>query len=163
MVDLATLRSAVPQVGRLERVLLRPARRAAPHDVDAAPAVVGRGLEGDRHATRTPRATPSKRQVTLLQAEHLPVVAGLLGRDGLDPALLRRNLVVAGIPLQALRDLRFVVGEVVLEGTGPCHPCSRMEEALGPGGYQAMRGHGGITAAVVSGGTVRVGDAVRVA
>jgi MOSC domain-containing protein YiiM len=69
---------------------------------------------------------------------------------------------VSGLPLLALKDRRFRLGSeaggwVLLEGTGECHPCSRMEEALGAGGYNAVRGHGGITARVLEGGTVAVG------
>lgn len=152
---------AVPQTGRVERLLLRPARRVDPVDVDTVQAVPDRGLEGDRRAARVPRSGPSPRQVTLVQAEHLDVIARLLGRDApVDAALLRRNIVVSGIPLLALKGVRFRVGDAVLEGTGPCHPCSRMEEALGVGGYQAVRGHGGLTAAVVDGGRIAVDDEV---
>ena len=160
---------AVPQRGRLTHILLRPARREAVRSVAQAEVVAGLGLTGDhRTVGRAPDPT-AKRQITLLQAEHLPVVAALLGRgatqgaagdDAVDPALLRRNLVVAGINLASLRDRRFTIGGVTLEGTGWCHPCSRMEEVLGPGGFQAMRGHGGLTARVLTDGRLQVGDGV---
>ena len=100
--------------------------------------------------------------ITLIQHEHLAVIASLTGRVRVDPAILRRNVSVSGINLLALRDARFRLGGLLLEGTGPCAPCSRMEEdgVLGDGGFNAMRGHGGITARVVEGGTVSVGDPV---
>lgn len=96
--------------------------------------------------------------MTLIQAEHLPVIAALCGRAEVTPEALRRNLVISGLPLLALKDARFQIGEVILEGTGECHPCSRMEETLGEGGYNAVRGHGGLTARVIRGGLIREGD-----
>ena len=92
--------------------------------------------------------------------EHTPAFA-LPGRNR-TPELMRRNLVVSGINLLALKDRGFRVGPVLLLGTGPCEPCSRLEESLGPGGFNAARGHGGITALVVEGGLIRVGDPVLV-
>lgn len=150
------LRGAHLGTGRLEWIGRARERRAPVEVVDAAELEVGTGLAGEHHA-RTGRG---KRQVSLVQAEHLPVVAALAGLDEVDPALLRRNLVVSGVNLLALKGVRFRLGDAVLEGTGPCPPCSRMDETLGPGGFQAMRGHGGVVAAVVEAGTIRVGDAL---
>ena len=95
-----------------------------------------------------------------MQSEHLAVMGALLGEPPLDPARLRRNLVVSGLNLAALQGRQFKVGEALLQGTGLCHPCARMEAILGPGGYNAMRGHGGLNARVLSGGLIRVGDVV---
>ena len=145
-----------PCAGRLEWIGLRPARRAPLLAVPEVEAEAGRGLSGDHYRS----SRDGKRQVTLIQAEHLGVIAALAGLDDLDPALLRRNLVVSGINLLALKDRRFRIGAVVLEGTGLAHPCSRMEEVLGAGGYNVMRGHGGLTARIIDGGPIRVGDAV---
>jgi MOSC domain-containing protein YiiM len=154
--DLKALMHRFPRAGRLEWIGLRLRCRAALDAVDRADAIHDRGLMGDHSASRS----GGKRQVTLIQSEHLVAVAQLIGQETLDPARLRRNLVVSGINLLALRDREFCIGEVVLLGTGPCAPCSRMEEALGVGGFNAMRGHGGITAKIIHEGALRVGDSV---
>lgn len=144
-----------PRSGHVTWIGLRPAKLAPLVSVDAARAVTGGGLEGDHYSGGS-----GNRGVTLIQAEHLGVIASLTGVDEIAPAALRRNLVVSGLNLVALKGQRFRIGEVVLEGTGLAHPCSRMEEVLGPGGYNAMRGHGGLCARVLQGGLLRVGDAV---
>ena len=147
----------VPSGGTLRWIGLRPARGEAMREVDEARATVGRGLEGDRWRGRA----NGNRQVSLIQAEHLPVIARLLGREAVPPALVRRNLVVGGVNLEALRRLRFRIGEVVLEGSGACAPCAKMDDALGPGGFIAMMGMGGIVARVLEGGRLRVGDPIE--
>jgi MOSC domain-containing protein YiiM len=149
---LARLLAAFPRAGRVEWIGVRPARHVPPEALGEVLATDG-GLLGDHYGG-------GKREVTLIQAEHLPAIASLVGAPRVDPALVRRNLVVSGLNLVALKDRRFRVGEAVLQYTGACHPCSRMEDALGAGGYNAMRGHGGITARVLERGTIRQGDPV---
>ncbi len=143
--------------GRLEWIGLRPARGAAVQARNSATLIAVHGIEGDRYHTE--RNGP--RQVTLVAAEDLAAIAAFLGMREIAPELLRRNLMTSGINLLALKDRRFRVGTALLEGSGECAPCSLMEQALGPGGYNAMRGHGGITARVIESGDIAVGDVVE--
>jgi MOSC domain-containing protein YiiM len=150
--------SKIPQKGNLEWIGVRPIRKQPLQSVNSVEVNTKMGLEGDHFAS----THSCKRQVTLIQKEHLDAVASILGKDSIDPGLTRRNLVISGVNLLALRNMKFHIGEVILEGTGYCHPCSRMEENLGPGGYNAMRGHGGLTAKVIQGGVIKLGDTVKV-
>jgi MOSC domain-containing protein YiiM len=147
-------------LGRVEAIVVRGDPRLPARHVAATTALAGIGLADDRLGQRG-EAELSTRQVTLIQHEHLAVIAALAGVQAVDVLALRRNLVVAGINLVALKNARVRVGGALLEIVGPCQPCSRMEEAIGPGGYAAMRGHGGMTARVIEGGAIGVGDAVR--
>lgn len=147
-------------VGRVEALVVRDDPRRPARGVPATTALAGIGLADDRLGRRG-EAELSTRQVTLIQHEHLPVIAALAGLPAVDVVALRRNVVVSGINLVALKNARVRVGGALLEIVGPCQPCSRMEEAVGPGGYAAMRGHGGMTARVIEGGPIAVGDEVR--
>lgn len=142
------------RAGQLDWIGLRPARKADLITPDRAE-VTEAGLVGDRHPS------PGKRAVTLIQAEHLPVITALCGKTDITPELLRRNLMVSGINLSALRNQTLQIGDVTLKITSPCAPCSRMEVILGHGGYNAMRGHGGWCAELITPGHIRIGDPVN--
>lgn len=150
------LLSDLPQKGKVEWIGLRPERKAEIEVVNSVFAERGKGLTGDRSY----HSNSKNRQVTLIQYEHVLALPSLLNLCEVNPVLLRRNIVVSGINLLALKGRQFKIGDAVLETTGECHPCSRMEENLGEGGYNAMRGHGGITAAIVESGNIKVGDSV---
>lgn len=153
MQTIAELTSRFPREGRVEWIGVRPERRA-PMASLAQARILKSGIEGDH------RNKPGARAVTLIQHEHLAAIAALCGKEQIDPALLRRNIVVSGINLSALKARQFQLGTAILKGIEPCAPCSRMEEVLGEGGYNAMRGHGGLCAAVIEAGVVCVGDTV---
>ena len=149
------LLNTLPRRGKVEWIGLRPAKRVSMETVSRVDLSTDAGLIGDRYAGRS-----GERQITLIQAEHLPAIAAYLGLEEIAPELLRRNLLITGINLLALKSKVINIGTAQIEITGQCHPCSRMEEIFGPGGYNAVRGHGGITARVIKSGELSVGDPV---
>lgn len=144
------------EVGRLESIGVRTHPRGPVIEAPEAYAHAGRGITGDYYSRRT----GGRRQVTLVQSEHFELIAKRLGTWRVEARETRRNLALSGIDVLGLRDRMFSIGDVVLEGTGTCEPCRKMDASLGPGGARAMRALGGITARVVSGGVLRVGAVV---
>ncbi len=154
MSDLKELMRHFPFPGIIEWIGIRPAKRAELKSVDSIELATEKGIVGDHYKGKS-----GNRHVTLIQSENIELVRSLMQLERLSPALLRRNIVVRGINLHALLDKTIRIGaDVELEITGLCHPCSRMEENLGYGGYNAMRNKGGLTAKVISGGTIKLGD-----
>ncbi len=153
MSDLKEMIARYSQPGRIDWIGLRSERRGVIQPVSQVQCRED-GLQGDH-------GRPGKRAVTLIQAEHLPVIGGFLGGRKVYPAELRRNLVVSGINLAGLKGRHVRVGGAVLEITVICAPCSRMEETFGHGGYAAVRGHGGWCARVVSEGHIDIGSIVE--
>ena len=153
---LGRLLGAPMRPGVVTWIGLRPRRHKAMIAVDSATLDLVDGLVGDHYRSRT----TGSRHLTLIEAEHLATIASHLGLERLAPEQIRRNVVVRGLNLLALKDRQFRLGEAVLAFTGECHPCSRMETILGVGGYNAVRGNGGVTARILVGGRFSVGDAI---
>src|SRR5690349_13741707 len=72
--ELGKLMATLPQAGTLDWIGLRPKRDVAMNEVDEVVAETGAGLVGDRYSGGS-----GKRGITLIQAEHLPVIATLSG------------------------------------------------------------------------------------
>ena len=153
---ISELLKTFPESGELVWIGLRPGRKEPMLSVNNVMADQSSGLIGDRYS-----GSGGKRQVTLIQWEHLAVIQSITRRS-LTPDHLRRNLAIQGINLLALKNRKFQIGDACFQTTGLCHPCSRMEDILGSGGYNAMRGHGGITAQILRSGMIKVGDPLTV-
>jgi len=126
----------------------------------------GIGIVGDRYAGKPAHSDAS---VTVIAAEGLDALAAELGRPGadtapLDPLAARRNVVLRGAEVEALRGELFSLdcgaGEVVLLGGRPANPCAWLDLVLGPGAHRGMRGRGGVRCAPRTDGVLRLGPAV---
>jgi MOSC domain-containing protein YiiM len=121
----------------------------------------GLGVVGDRYFAKPAHRGAS---VTLLAAESLETVARLLGSGPLDAAAARRNIVLRGVDVDALRGLVFSLdsgeGPVVFRANRPANPCAWMDSVLAPGAFRAMRGRGGVRCEPLTDGALRLGPAV---
>ena len=120
----------------------------------------GRGIEGDRYYNK-----PAHRrgQVTIMSAESIDHVSEVLGVQGLDPLRARRNIVVRGVQVDAVRghDLSLDTGDgaILLGSRTDARPCGWMNDVFAPGAQKAMRGRGGVRCEALSSGTLRLGPA----
>ena len=148
----------------VEGIFLALEAGAEMKSVQAARALVGCGLKGDRYCTGTEHWSGFGRvcEVTFIAAEDLDDIEREIG-VGVKNGEHRRNVVTRGMSLKALRrGERFRAGEVVFEYRGPRSVCRYIERLTEPGMTQALKGRGGICARVIENGTIRVGDELEV-
>jgi MOSC domain-containing protein YiiM len=117
-------------------------------------AVAGKGLRGDRYFG-------TRRQVTLVATGELHAAAAELGAGRIEHGATRRNITIDLPSLPRAHGTRIEIGETVLEVWRDCAPCEVMESAVGPGARVALRDRAGVSATVVEGGVIRIGDPVR--
>src|SRR5215212_5088964 len=150
--------------GIVQGILFAPVGGAEMRSVQAATALEGCGLEGDRYCAGTGHWSRFGRicEVTFIAAEGLDDIERETG-VGVKNGEHRRNVVTRGISLKTLRrGERFRVGEVVFEYRGPRSVCRYIEGLIEPGMTQALKGRGGICATVTKNGTIRTGDEIEV-
>jgi MOSC domain-containing protein YiiM len=137
-------------VGSVARIFLSVKSRQPMREVETVVALTDLGLEGSRHQRRG-----GKRQVLLMDSESLELFA-------LVPGQIKENITTTGL---ALNDLtarqRLEIGEAVLEVTGRCEPCSRMDE-IRMGLRTELQDRRGILCRIIQGGTIRRGDRIKV-
>jgi len=148
----------------VESIFLAPEGGAQMKSVQAATALEGCGLEGDRYCAGTGHWSRFGRvcEVTFIAAEDLHNIEQGT-RVGVNNGEHRRNVVTRGISLKALRrGERLRVGKAAFEYRGPRSVCRHIERLTEPGMTQALKGRGGICARVIENGTLRVGDEIEV-
>jgi hypothetical protein len=149
--------------GQVDAIAVAPEAERPMIGVEGARAAAGRGLEGDRYFEGRgtfSNASGCGYDLTLIEAEALEALETPPGPLTLEDA--RRNILTRGIDLNALVGRRFTVGPVECFGQRLCEPCAHLQRLAGrPGTLRALVHRGGLRADVVSGGTIRVGDAVR--
>ena len=151
------------QTGSVEAIHIAPAAEAPAVAVDAARAIAGKGIEGDRYfddgGTFSDDPRSGGRDITLVEAE---AVEGLRADTGIElaPGETRRNVVTRGVALNDLVGRRFMVGEVECVGRRLCDPCSHLEKLTQPGVLKGLVNRGGLRADVARDGVIRPGDAV---
>jgi MOSC domain-containing protein YiiM len=150
---------------RVEHIYISPGHnffyrdRQNPESYPAAPVpevncVAGRGLEGDRFFGFKENY---KGQVTFFDLDVFDALAQALGISGKPPGVLRRNVFVRGLDLNALIGRRFSLQGVVFEGTQECAPCHWMDYAFGKGAHEFLKDRGGLRAKILSSGPLRAG------
>lgn len=139
--------------GSIVSIQLCVGHRDPMKSVESARMIENYGIEGDRHAVS--EGIRTKRQVLLTDEE-------TLAKYDLSRGDIRENITATGIAIHSLQegDRVSLGGDAVVEITGHCAPCARMDE-IRDGLRVALEGNRGMLATVISGGTVEVGDEVR--
>ena len=122
-------------------------------------AIQGLGLEGDKITLKKSK----KRQVTLMQKEHISVILSLARENDQEKIkkimyFFKRNLLISNYNVLNLKGNYFKIGEAEFYGTGDCKPCKKITDMLGRPMYDAMQGMGGITASVEKTGLIKIND-----
>ena len=132
----------------------RPSDGPAPEPpgelVDEIRLRAGLGIVGDRYFGKTAHRNAS---VTLMAVEGIPL--------GGDLRQTRRNILLRGLDVDALIGTEVTLdsgdGPALLRFNRAANPCIWLDVTIGPGAMAALRGKGGVRAAPLTDGVLRLG------
>lgn len=149
--------------GVVERLAVAPRAEAPMQLVSQARAYAGRGLEGDRYASRAGTFSPRGGHrpgydLTLIAAE---MVEELTEHDAaLDFASTRRNVLTRGVDVNALVGRDFTIGDVHCRGLRLAEPCAHLERLHGPGLLRPLIHRGGLRVDILDDGFIARGSRI---
>jgi MOSC domain-containing protein YiiM len=152
-----------PVVSRVFQIFTAPKAAAAMTARESVRAVLGQGLDGDRYSTgmgtfsKTPHRPDS--EVTLIELENVEAFARAFGKP-FTASMSRRNIVTAGVRLNALEGREFTVGAVRLRGVRLCEPCRILARNTFYEILPALNGKAGLRATILTAGLIRIGDGI---
>ena len=118
-------------------------------EVDNIECVTGKGLVGDRYFAEK---EDFKGQITFFALEVHRQLCAQFGQLATPPSVYRRNVITEGLDLNALIGKEFELQGIRFLGTEECKPCYWMDQAVAPGAEDAMKGHGGLRAKILTTG-----------
>ncbi|KKC25517.1 MOSC domain-containing protein [Sphingomonas sp. SRS2] len=147
-------------VGRLIGIA-RKGRPLAPMEaIDHVMVGLDTGVHGDHRGALRPGKS-NRRQITIMTAEDWTAALAELGQP-VSWEQRRVNLLSEGIDLPREVGARLRIGPVLIEITGECDPCRRMD-AVADGLMLALTPdwRGGRIARVIEGGEIALGDVIE--
>jgi MOSC domain-containing protein YiiM len=140
-------------------IFVAPIRGAEMSAQQSVEALAEHGLVGDRYSEAKNRRSPDY-QITFIELENIEAFTLTTGLP-LAPGMPRRNIVTSGVRLNALCGKHFRVGRARFEGLELCEPCNLFARRTHREVLRFFVGKGGLRARIVSGGEIRVGDAIE--
>ena len=149
--------------GTVESIHIASDAAQATQSLQQVVAIPGEGLQGDRYALKTGTfyEPGPDHELTLIEAE---AVEALEREDKvkIDAGEARRNIVTRNVPLNHLVGKEFEIGEVRIRGIRLCEPCDHLQKLTGKKVLKGLIHRGGLRAQILTKGTIRVGDSVKV-
>jgi len=122
---------------------------------DRVELVANRGIKGDRYFDYKP---DFKGQITFFSEEVARQLEQELELPAVDRSAFRRNALVSGTDLNELVGRKFTIGGVEFSGSEECAPCYWMDEAIGPGAHEWLKGRGGLRCRILTDGGLSLGE-----